>query len=495
MLSSSSRSRFLLSEKWRSLLRSNVLIIVASIYVSYRTGMAIAESNVSFFLLIGLFFAAVLAVATKERMIYFIITVCFLVDYVSYLFGLPRNLIYIAYGSVVFMFAETVLYNIVKGKGIRVNPLLLGWMIYLVLELSVNSDIGILSLQRLLSYLLYPLLFLGLINIEPSERFDRRILMFIVIFVALQIPVVMVQKVVYLNISPDRVGGTLGRSGTPHMAVLLSSAWCFALASILLTKSRNRNINHFVRLLLPFIPVALGNANAGFLLAIGGGIVVYGVFLFVPKVRRVELSRMRALPVLVLPLVLAYLLLNYVLPRFDPRFDMTSWGVISSVQRIIEHGSGYHEGEIALRWEQIRLVSLITKSRLLGSGLGAINYSTLFGLQSERFAEYREALAWATGLTMNYLETGIIGVLLFVLVLVSFALKGMAIVRNSTNHFWQVFSLGFIGAAAIFVVSSVYADPWRNNAIGSSFWICAAVLERIHQRLKNTAADSQPSQE
>ena len=201
----------------------------------------------------------------------------------------------------------------------------------------------------------------------------------------------------------------------------------------------------------------------------------------------------RGLLTIALTVVFAFSVLNYVLPRFDPLFDTTSWRVVSSLEGFTARTSGYASEGQALRWEQVRLASSITESKLWGSGIGSLNYSALVGLRGESFAEYRHALGWATGLTTNYLETGAIGVGLFVLAILSFSLKGVAIARGSTDPFWKVFGLGFVGAAVIFAVSSFLSDTWRAEATACSFWICVAVVERTNLRLKNTVPNDPPS--
>jgi hypothetical protein len=467
-----------------------VLIALVAIMGFFFVGIAVAAGYYFIPILLLALPFSVIALRAQEKLIFPIIAACFLAEYGIWLLDLPSAAIYCIHLLILTMFGVILLKKFVgREKGIHSNAFVLIWMFYLVLLLFMNSSIGIFSLQKLMGFYLYPLLFLGVLNIRKGQRFDKRILSFLLFFIALQFPVVVVQKFIYWHVSPDRVGGTLRYAGGTHLiAMLMSQFWCFVLALFLL--SRKRTIAHYMLLLLPFIPLGLGSANAGFLFAMGSGAVIYGVYFFFLRAGGM-LRKLTGFVTILLPILFALFFLTYLLPRFDPKFSRVSAEAISSVDGMIRYMTG-HQKEYrnttlytpANRLEQVKIVASITKNIYLGNGLGSLNDSPLLGLSNATFPQaYRLVLSWATSLTEFLLETGVVGVFLYVAAILSFAVKAFAIVRRSKDEFWRIYSLGFIGMAAVIVVASLYADAWKGYPVAGSFWICAAILERVHGRM------------
>jgi hypothetical protein len=490
-------ANFALQRHAGSAFKQRVLIACAAIAGFFFVGVAVAAGYSFALILPVLLLGATIALSAQEKLIFPIIAACFLAEYGIWLLGLPSVMIYCIHLLILTMVGVILLKKVVgRQKDIHLNVFVLAWMFCLVLLLFVNSSIGVFSLQKLLGFFLYPLLFLGVLNVRKGQRFDKHILFFLLFFVALQFPVVMIQKFIYWNVSPDRVGGTLRYAGGTHlMAVIMSQFWCFALAFFLL--SRKLRIVHYVLLLLPFIPLALGNANAGFLFAMGSGIIIYGVYLFFLRAGGIR-RKLTGLVTILLPILFALFFLTYLLPKFDPKFDNGSWRVIGSIDGMLQYMTGYQSNyrnttlyTPANRLEQIKIVASITDNIYLGNGLGSLNDSPLLGLSNSTFPQaYRLVLSWATSFTEFLLEIGIIGVFLYIAAILSFVVKAFTMVRRSKDEFWRTYSLGFIGMAAIMVVSSLYADVWKSFPVASSFWICAAILERVHRRMH---ADGQVS--
>ncbi|MBE3138311.1 MAG: hypothetical protein IMZ63_00690 [Actinobacteria bacterium] len=353
----------------------------------------------------------------------------------------------------------------------------------------VNSPFSILTLQRLISYFLFPLLFLAIIYRDELQVNEYRKIFFLIFCIAAQIPVTMVQKVIYWNWSGDRVGqmavdrigGTLGWAGTNFLAVLMGMAFCYCLTNWLYKKT----IISFILMLTPFIPLAMGNANAGFAFALLGGIVVIGIFSFDP-IQHISRKVIGILS-LAIPVLLAYGLLSIMLPKLDPSFETSSWKLFTLPSYFYDYVTGYQYssevlvGAPARRLEQIIFVNTITTNKWLGSGIGILSYSDLLSIGPNNMS-LSDALSWTTGFTRHFLETGIIGTFLYILLLLSFIPINIKFLNKNIPFIKdRILLASFPAVVIIFILSSLYCDAWKFYGTACVFWVGAGIVWKQYQ--------------
>lgn len=467
-----------------------MLLVLSSLVLSVILSLSFLYNKYAFVLLLAAFYSIFLLTVIKDKIIYIVIILSFTIDYVVYLLKLPAYFTYFLHLNI-FVYVTYVLFHLkTRTLLMKNNPLMILWIVYMLVIGLLNSSISILTVQRLIVYFLYPFLFLATIHRDEPQTHEQVKLSFLMFFVAIQVPVTMVQKAIFWNWSStirgqmavDRVGGTLGWAGTHFIAVLMGMAFCYCLAKWL----HKRTIRNFVAMLIPFIPMALGNANAGFAFAFLGGLVVIGVFSFDPI--QPMLKKVTGLFGLVIPILLAYALLANLLPKLDPNFDKSSWKLFTSSSYFIKYTTGYARGNgmntegPARRLEQINFVNNVTTNKWFGSGIGILSYSSLLGI-GPRSSFLTQSLLWATALTRHLLETGMIGTVIYILVLLSFIPPSIYVLyRKLPVGRERIFLTSFPAVVIIFVSSSIYTDAWKFPATACVFWLCSARVWKGFQR-------------
>lgn len=452
--------------------------------------LLVYNKNILIFVLVILYSIFTLTII-KDGIIYIIITLSFTIDYVIYLFGLPSYAAYFLHLNI-FIYIVHVLFQL-KQRNWRIknNPLLVMWMIYMVVIAVVNSPISILTLQRMISYFLFPLLFMATIYREGPQVHDNHKISFLIFCIAIQIPVAMVQKAIYWNwsgeagqMAVDRVGGTFGWAGTGLMAVMMGAAFCYCFTNWLYKKT----IGSFMVMLIPFIPLALGSAKTGFVYAFLGGIVVLAVFSFDPT--QPVLRKVIGLFAVTIPILVVFLV-SLLMPKFDPSFDSSTWKAFTSPSYFIEYTTGFvnptgaTDYGPARRLEQINFVNTVTTNKWFGIGIGALSYSDLLGIGPNN-TFLTETLAWTTSITRQTLESGIVGTVIYILLLLSFIpITGKLLKMSIRFGKNRVVLTSFPALVLIFVVSCIYSDAWRFYGTACVFWLSAGIVWKQYQRNKN----------
>lgn len=473
--------------------KNQLLLIPSSLFLSLLTPILFVYNKNIFIVFLALLYSVFILIAVKDNIIYIIIALSFTIDYVVYLAGLPSYFTYFLHLNI-FVYVVFVLSQMKLRKWpIRNNPFLVIWMIYMIVIGLVNSPFSILTFQRSISYFLFPLLFLATIYRDEPQAYDYRKISFLLFCVSAQIPVTMVQKVIYWNwsgdtvgqMAVDRVGGTLGWAGTNFMAVLMGMAFCCCLTNWL----HKKTINSFIIMLTPFIPLALGNATAGFAFALIGGIVVIGIFNSdsnQPITRKVI-----GLIGVLIPVLLAFVLLANLLPKLDPNFDTSSWKLFTSPAHFIKYTTGYQDSNEVIisgparRLEQINFVNKITTNKWFGSGIGILSYSNLLGIGPAN-TYLIQTLLWSTGFTRHFLETGIIGTVLYILLLFSFIPISVKLLKKSIPYGKnRIFLTSFPALVVIFILSCLYSDVWKFYGTACVFWLTAGIVWKQNQSYSN----------
>lgn len=408
-----------------------------------------------------------------------VLVLAFTLAYVVYLFDLPPALNYLLPILIVIIVLTAMASAAIRKEVRWGSPLLVIWILLVATTAFYNRNQGLASIQSLVTYLVFPLLYLALINMRMGLSTQRRIAKVLLVLAFVQVPATLVQKYVFGLTNVDRIAGTLGRAATPEMAVLMAGLFAFLL-SYLVCHKRWRA---FPVLLLPIIPMLMGEAKAGFFLAsLGAAIVLALLVLQGAPWRGIAIT----VACIVLPLGVVYAAYRYypALVLSEPGNAPNFLRALFTKRGFVEYMSGYRVGQ-ANRMTAFEVVwRNLNDSRTLalGSGPGALSTSTLLGQAAEPAIS---GLMWISSAGKYLLETGLVGLLTFCLVVATLVTQARRLVR-SADTYQRVLGMTFPVTGILFLVGGFYTSAWYGaHSLAVSFWTLAGLAFLETKRLKH----------
>ncbi len=354
------------------------------------------------------------------------------------------------------------------GNPLRVPVPLIMLMAVLAVSAAFGAGGRFVAFQSLAAYIAGPIAYVAIVHSSITMRSLKRLALIVLAIVVAQVPIVMVQARFAVNV--DRIGGTFGNlGGTSLLAVVMAFAWTIAVALL------------FGRKRVWLLPVGLAiaavllisEAKAGFVFCALGTIAV-GLTKAVAKPRRGAFVLLQYGAISAAALAALFVGYRYVGSLLPGGQTMASYWLawLKDPSAITGYLFSYGRGGQAGRLEGVRLV--LNQSRtiadlLIGRGLGLLSSSALLG-QTGLSSEFVGTFDWTTSATKSLLETGLLGILLY-LVAVGFACG--AVVRSWAS---RVDELGVavgaaaVGSAAVYVAAALYANAWFTDAIAVLFW-------------------------
>jgi O-antigen ligase len=128
----------------------------------------------------------------------------------------------------------------------------------------------------------------------------------------------------------------------------------------------------------------------------------------------------------------------------------------------IDHSS---ELRIAL-WEDA--MQLIRDNPITGTGFNTYAYMHRVGTYADTHNYYIKVLV----------ETGVVGLLLFVWLLTKSMRRGWVLFRRASDPFFRGLGLGLMGWVTACAVSNGFGDRWTYLQIQGFFWVLAALVAR-----------------
>lgn len=410
-----------------------------------------------------------------------VLVVAFTVDYAVYLFNLPSALTYLLDGLILIL-ACAVLVQAALRKDVHWgSPLIVIWILLVVIAAIVNPGKGLVSLQSLVAYALFPLLYLAVINMEMGPFMERRIAKILFVLAVVQAPVTLIQKYGFGVTNVDRIGGTLGRAATPEMAVLMAGL----LAFLLIYLACHRRWRFFPLILIPIIPLLMGEAKAGFFLGSLGAAIVL-VLLIWQGASWKAIGATAAC--VILPLVVVYAAYRYypALVLSDAGNAPNFLRALFTKQGFVQYMSGYRAGQ-ANRVTAYGVVwNNLNDSRTLAIGLGpgAMSTSTLLGQAADPAVS---GLMWMSSAGRYLMETGLVGLSSFCLAIIYLIAQSLRLVR-SLEIYQRVLGMTFIVAGILFLIGGFYTSAWHSTALAVSFWTLAGLAFRETRRFRTNGS-------
>jgi len=196
------------------------------------------------------------------------------------------------------------------------------------------------------------------------------------------------------------------------------------------------------------------SAWLGFLgaLVVWGGVILWNwLKKFKPKTRIVTFL-FSSLILIFISILVIFLLIKFTHPQ-NNRF----------IDNLIYHGASTKE-----HWQSVSESIKIIKKYPFGLGIGKSGLSTL--RFNERFLSENWYLQIAT-------EMGILALVIFILIMVTFLKKTFLICQKSKDKFIHAFSLGVFLSFICFSLVGLFLHAWGDNTtLALSFWILAGGL-------------------
>lgn len=145
------------------------------------------------------------------------------------------------------------------------------------------------------------------------------------------------------------------------------------------------------------------------------------------------------------------------------------------------NGSLDHSAETRVQlWEDA--AQLIDANLLLGTGYDTYRYMNRVGTYEDTHNIYLKILV----------ETGVIGLLLFVGILVKTFWRSFSLFRQNTEPLLRGMGLGLAGWVICAAVANAFGDRWTYFQIQGLFWVLAGMVARSWILLRQEAASAAP---
>jgi len=316
----------------------------------------------------------------------------------------------------------------------------------------------------------YVLMFYILRNIEHDEKFYRIFLISLFVLALLQIPVTIVQAIVYGNIGEDiadNISGTLGWKATGAMAIFM----CFAIAIIIGFYTQTRKIIFLVLAASCMIPIILGSGQFGFYIVPPAFIICW------------FLGNQKSLKnILKIPILLAALSI-FGLIGIDFHDNVYRGNLLES----ITSPAKFYQFNFQLRKEgtfgRFQVIDVANQmlaknplNLLIGFGPGNASESFFREYSGDVEKQFQGRKIGGIQFTLIILEFGYIGLLLFVFIFFCLLRLNYKFYNNIEDKFWRSIAVGYYGILFAYMAGIFYNPVWFYDVLAFIFWFISAAL-------------------
>ena len=325
------------------------------------------------------------------------------------------------------------------------------------------------------------LLSYALIYLAPTERVLRRLILLFVTLELIQVPITVIQFLVYRNW--DLAGGTLGfaTTGVLALSALMLMALLFGLARV------THKMQYSYLGLLLFIPLVVGEGKIGFVLA--------PLLILFLLIYRWGLFRARTTLILVLfglSYVLSILALSVLLPQARSLNVLSSLSyTLDNYERSLSATGGFPRSRLGDIEFTVGLLSVDTTKTLFGYGPGSSSRAfteVADGSLYSQFKEFEGPYFYFSfvQLSTTLLEYGLAGLLVYLMTLWRVYRCNSKFLAKTTDTFWGGVAWGFRGVVFVFVAGIVYWRVWSTEVLASMFWMLSGIILVQGWRLRDS---------
>jgi hypothetical protein len=390
---------------------------------------------------------------------------------VQYLLGAGSQVLvsYIPKALVVALFFAVLLRLSKTQRQAHIFPILIVWLVLLLVSAFVHG-FNALSAQAFVGFAIAPLAFMVVSNASPSRRGMKGVIATLAAMLVLQLGFVLLQSVGGLAPSIDQVSGTLGRSATTFLGVLMAAV--FAVATVRLFAGYRRWA--IAAVLCASVVMILSEAKAGFLLAGIGTVVGLAALAWRRRSTRLAIA---SLLVGLVPVAVLYFYYYFVdAGRADAG---GTFAFLTSPSQMVAYlfsssarGQAGRLGGLSLVFAQSPTLADLA----LGKGVGALSTSSVVGTVDASALQLQATFGWATSAGRMLIEAGLLGLVSFIVAAADAARRAAVAVWNGGSRHADWLGASACALAAVFIAGGFYTSAWTFDATGFSYWILLGML-------------------
>jgi len=315
----------------------------------------------------------------------------------------------------------------------------------------------------------YVLMFFVIINLNPDERFFKRMIFTLIVLLLIQIPVALVKLTIYGQ--GEWAIGTYGVHIGTYSTILPLVAISIFLGFFVHEKPRLRYI---IVLLLFFVFSIIGGKRAFVFLA-----VLLYLFLFWQSGKK-NFAKLSILAPVVMVGVLACI---YFIPSLNPALKnprhLMDFSVSYSTAYSVETGKSI--GRASTLVEAYKVSTENPVNFLLGFGPGSMAESYIKEFEGKRRNELPMWYGLSQWIKMS-LEYGWVGALLFLWLFIPLFRANRRFFSSTTDRYWKAISFGFNGILFTYLMGFFYAVVFRLDLSAFIFWFFAATIYCLREQ-------------
>lgn len=426
---------------------------------------------------------AYLMISRPKIAVWGIILVIYLLTYFIGIGLMPRVVKWIVEASILLLSLQVLVVKSIQKKEIILpfGAFFLTVILFSLLTSLVNGVNFITALLGLRLHFKYILLFYLLINFNFKEEFYIKTIKILFLIAILQIPVTIVQKLVwnpqntmgYMGrpvAAIDAAGGTFGWGDTTGILACFLSGVVYFLISHMIYNRPDPKLITILALL--FIPLFLANSIANLIF------LPIGLLFLISRTSRKNFIKL----IVFMLIVCIFLSMAYVFIVSQPAFKNSKLAAAFELQRMLRtqvktdaYGGPAQAGKIASIMYAFDLIKDNLFTLISGLGLGSASssyFSDFSGSLANKIGKYEMKPQVARIL----IEMGFFGVASFFVFIFYIYKINSRLFHLTTDKFWKTVSLSFYGVVFLYVISAFYRPVWDAEPTSFAFWFLSASI-------------------
>jgi hypothetical protein len=364
-----------------------------------------------------------------------------------------------------------VLLGAMRPSGRGRLPACTGWVLLMLVAAGCSllvgrqhAQVALLSVRTIWRFV--PLLFApAMLGWTDAQR--RRLVGLVIALCLIQVPVALVQTLVFGTHSGDPMGGTLGANSSGTLTTLVIGI-AVLLSAFYLYRAVSRPLVVFALAAL-CIPPAVNETKVFFIAAP----LILGVML-VARLNRNTAAAVALCLLLVLGVAMVAESYSHLYGHGRSLSEVATVAMHTELQPGVAKG-GELKRASALTF-MMRLLARNPASLPFGFGAGSATISEFTSEQGSLIDLHGILLRSPVFAVRLALEFGVVAVVLFVGLMGSLIRTGLLVERRAPSPFWRAAGMGLEGFVITMLLLSFYTGTFAADSLAASMWILAGVV-------------------
>lgn len=328
------------------------------------------------------------------------------------------------------------------------------------------------------------IVFVGFQYLSNFKNYSK-ITKYLKYFVIIQLCISLLQTRIYSDW--DNVSGFFGHSGTGLMLINLMFICSFFLANYFYKKMKLGYLLFFIVII--FTEIILGSVKAAFFYLPG---IIVIMFFLSPVLKKNYKIKIRNITIMVIVIPLITLIASSLfLKAFSEDAEFTGIGELYSIDYIdkIANSDSYTGDDKSInRLSGVGTINDLVLDnnykKIFGVGLGNASpnkYSIFEGKYYEKYSELK--YNWFL-IPYFVMENGFLGMLIFLIILITLLLKSSRILKVVTNDDEKIFIFAYQGCTIAVLVTLIYNIGFSTPQVGYFFWALSGFIISLENKYR-----------